>query len=281
MKFHKTLVIISLIIALLALCSCNITPEELLTTEPNTLIADNGWAAPVYENIDAAQFDTNLFDFDDYGHIIYNDDNYCSFCGIDVSQFQGDVDWGKVASDGIDFVMLRIGFRGYGPSGLIYPDDNFETNYINAKNAGLKVGVYFFSQSISTKEAEQEAAFVIENIKDKVIDYPVAYDWEHVEDASARTTEISSEDVTSFAEAFSKYISHKGYDSVIYFNCSDGYSLLNLDRLSDYNFWLAEYDDKPSFYYNYSMWQYSDKGTVNGISGHVDMNVCLKPANKP
>lgn len=274
----KKITILILIISVILFSSCiDYTKNEIIsTTENPTIITGNGWSAPDYQNINTVQYDISLFKNDANGRKTYEDDTYFSNVGIDVSAFQGDIDWENVACDGMDFVMLRIGFRGYGPSGLIYEDDNFESNYDGAIKAGLKIGVYFFSQCISKAEAEQEAEFVYNHLIGKTISYPVVFDWEHVEDSTARTASVNSENVTEFAEAFCNKIDNYGLDPAIYFNCSDGYNLLNLDELSNYNFWLAEYDDTPSFYYQYSMWQYTDKGTVNGISGYVDMNISIE-----
>jgi len=273
----KKLSLIVLLLASILLSSCSRADDGNIpsTTERTTIVDSNGYYIPIYDNVDMSKYDIEKYTVSDNGRITYNDEEVKSYTGIDISVFQGDIDWNKVACDGIDFVMLRTGCRGYGPSGLIYEDDNFRKNYEGAISAGLDVGLYFFSQAITPEEATEEAEFVLDLIKDKTIKYPVAYDWEPVEDPSARTALMTIDDVTSMAKAFCNTISKKGYDSVLYFNRSDSFDYFNLSELSDYHFWLAQYTDKPDFYYNYQMWQYTRTGSVDGIDGNVDINICL------
>lgn len=245
-----------------------------ITTEPP--VTDiSGRIIPNHTDIAKSVLSPEFFVRDGKGHMTYSDPAVKTYTGIDVSVFQGDIDWDAVKNDGIDFVMLRVGYRGYGQKGIMGKDDKFDSNYEGAKKAGLKVGAYFFSQATNESEAREEAAFVLDAVRDCPLDYPIAYDWEFVDNGEARTNGMTSEDITVCAKAFCEAIKSAGKVPVIYFNCETGYFNYDLPQVKDYGFWLAEYYDTPSFYYNYKMWQYSKTGSVDGISGDVDMNISI------
>lgn len=245
-----------------------------ITTE--TPVTDiSGRIIPNHTDIAKSALSPEFFVRDGKGRMTYSDSSVKTYTGIDVSVFQGDIDWDAVKNDGIDFVMLRVGYRGYGQKGIMGKDDKFYSNYEGAKKAGLKVGAYFFSQATNESEAREEAAFVLDAVRDCPLDYPIAYDWEFVDNDEARTNGMASEDITVCAKAFCEAIKSAGKVPVIYFNCETGYFNYDLPQVKDYDFWLAEYYDTPSFYYNYKMWQYSKTGSVDGISGDVDMNISI------
>ncbi len=245
-----------------------------ITTEPP--VTDiSGRIIPNHTDIAKSVLSPEFFVRDGKGRMTYSDSSVKTYTGIDVSVFQGDIDWDAVKNDGIDFVMLRVGYRGYGQKGIMGKDDKFDSNYEGAKKAGLKVGAYFFSQATNESEAREEAAFVLDAVRDCPLDYPIAYDWEFVDNDEARTNGMTSEDITVCAKAFCEAIKSAGKVPVIYFNCETGYFNYDLPQVKDYDFWLAEYYDTPSFYYNYKMWQYSKTGSVDGISGDVDMNISI------
>lgn len=245
-----------------------------ITTEPP--VTDiSGRIIPNHTDIAKSVLSPEFFVRDGKGRMTYSDSSVKTYTGIDVSVFQGDIDWDAVKNDGIDFVMLRVGYRGYGQKGIMGKDDKFDSNYEGAKKAGLKVGAYFFSQATNESEAREEAAFVLDAVRDCPLDYPIAYDWEFVDNGEARTNGMTSEDITVCAKAFCEAIKSAGKVPVIYFNCETGYFNYDLPQVKDYDFWLAEYYDTPSFYYNYKMWQYSKTGSVDGISGDVDMNISI------
>ena len=245
-----------------------------ITTEPP--VTDiSGRIIPNHTDIAKSVLSPEFFVRDGKGRMTYSDPAVKTYTGIDVSVFQGDIDWDAVKNDGIDFVMLRVGYRGYGQKGIMGKDDKFDSNYEGAKKAGLKVGAYFFSQAANESEAREEAAFVLDAVRDCPLDYPIAYDWEFVDNGEARTNGMTSEDITVCAKAFCEAIKSAGKVPVIYFNCETGYFNYDLPQVKDYDFWLAEYYDTPSFYYNYKMWQYSKTGSVDGISGDVDMNISI------
>lgn len=262
------------------LCGCsggNDGNREKRSTSYSSFITDvAGKAIPAYKTVEINNLDSSLFKTDENGRMTYNDPAVGYYSGIDISRYQGEIDWKAVAADGIDFVILRIGGRGYGEKGIMFADDNFETNYNGAIAAGLKVGVYFFSQAVSTAEAKEEAEYMLGLLGNKKIDYPVVFDWELIEnEPNARTNGVSNETVTDCANSFCETVKNAGYKPVIYFNRSLGYDQYDLSRINHYDFWIAEYKQAPEFYYNFSMWQYTKQGKVAGIEGDVDLNICF------
>lgn len=198
-----------------------------------------------------------------------------SIPGVDVSEHQGNIDWNKVRNAGFEFAMIRIGYRTYG-GGEITFDTNLESNLKNAADAGMNVGVYFYSQAISADEAIAEADAVIDAISPYNITYPVVFDWELVTNDSARTDKISVDDLTECCISFCERVRSAGYTPMIYQNKNTTMFKLDLPRLQDYDFWLAEYNDKPTYYYDYQIWQYASDGKVPGIEGNVDLNIAFK-----
>ena len=272
----KIIVLFSLLVFIFCLNSC-VFPQEPETTEPESSATDpNGDVIPVYEDVDLSVFDPEKFIPDEKGRMIYSDENVNFYTGIDVSSFQQNIDFEAVKNDGIDFVMLRAAFRGYGPQGSLNTDSEFLTNYEKATAAGLKVGVYVFSQAVNTEEAVEEAEYVLDLISGLDISYPIAYDWEVIDYDTARTDDVDNETITRCAVSFCDRISQAGYTPVIYFNRSLGYFSFDLSLVKDYDFWLAEYGEAPSFIYNYHIWQYTKSGSVAGIEGNVDLNISLK-----
>ena len=233
---------------------------------------------PVLTSVPVCRYDKNLFVLDENTMTMYyHDPAYTTVLGIDVSSHQGEVDWRQVATSGVEFVMIRLGFRGYGKEGTLNLDKYFHQNLAGAKAAGLKVGVYFFSQATNVAEAEEEAAFVLQNLGGEKLDYPLVYDWEPVEDKSARTNGLGSEVLTDCAIAFCDAVSYAGYIPMIYYNLPVGYTRYDLSRLTVYDVWFAQYAKQPSMYYDYRIWQYTDSGRIPGISTKVDMNIAFRP----
>ena len=194
--------------------------------------------------------------------------------GIDVSKYQGEIDWDAVKADGVEFAILRVGGR-YIESGRLYDDDRFAQNLRGAKAAGLDVGVYFFSQAITPEEAVEEAEYVLGWICGAELEMPVVFDWELSGKSNARTNGISRSDVTACAIAFCDRVREEGCRPMIYFTKYQGYVLYDLSQLTDYDFWYADdyEDDVPMFFYDFRMWQYSTRGSVDGIDGHVDRDL--------
>lgn len=195
--------------------------------------------------------------------------------GIDISSYSGDVNWEKVKDSGIDFVIVRIGGRGYGKEGSLYKDDKAFEYIEEAHNAGLKVGGYFFSQAINAEEAVEEADYVKSVLGDTKLEFPVAYDWEIIKDEDARTDNVSAAEATNCARAFCDRIIEHGYKTMLYSPSRELYFKYDLSRLADIDIWYCEYSDVPTFYYQFSMWQYSSTGRVDGIDADVDLNICF------
>lgn len=204
----------------------------------------------------------------------YVGSEYTTLRGVDVSEHQYDIDWAAVAGSGVDFAYIRIGYRGYTKGGL-FEDPYFKANIEGAKANGLKVGVYFFSQSISVTEAIEEAEYVVDLLGDYTVDLPIIYDWEKMEEAGAeaRTYQLDTDILDACAVAFCETIKNAGYEPGVYFNRYIGYYGYDLSRLTDYKFWLAVPGDFPDFYYAADIWQYSFEETVPGISTLTDMNL--------
>ena len=193
--------------------------------------------------------------------------------GIDVSQYQGDVDWTAVASSGVEFVIARVGGRGY-TEGKIYEDAKFHEYADGAARAGLQVGAYFFSQAVSVEEAREEAYYVLEQLRGHYITGPVVFDWEVIGKSSARTYGIETGVLCECAKTFCDIIRAAGYDTMVYINRYAGYVKYDLSEIVDYPLWFAQYDvDAPDFYYDFTMWQYTSKGSIPGIKGNVDMDL--------
>ena len=231
---------------------------------------------PVHRNVDVCPYDTNLLVLD--GSIMYyNDPAYETAIGIDVSSHQGEIDWERVAASGVEFAMIRLGYRGYGSEGTLNLDPYFEQNLAGARAAGLKVGIYFFSQAITVEEAYEEAAFVLEHLDGEALDYPLAYDWEPISGVGARTDGLDSVTLTDCALTFCHMAELAGYTPMVYYNNPVGYGRYDLSRLTDYDVWFAQYASRPTMYYDYRIWQYTSSGTVPGIDTRVDMNIAFIP----
>lgn len=228
-----------------------------------------GMAKPINENT----YYEDCF-YNEKGRILYEDDFYESFPVIDVSAYQKEIDWKKVKEDGIDNAMLRIGYRA-SQSGNITMDSYFKYNLKEARKAGIDVGVYFFSQAITTKEAIEEARYVIRHIKGRGVRLPVAFDMEFIQGGD-RISELTQEEKTEIADAFCQVIERNGFKPVIYGNPTWLNSNIDLRYLSRYDIWVAHYTHNTDYANDFIMWQYTDNGSVNGIKGPVDFNVWIK-----
>lgn len=191
--------------------------------------------------------------------------------GIDVSKWQGDIDWDKVKKAGVEFVMIRCGYRG-SVTGALVEDPNFLVNIRGAKKAGLKVGVYFFTQAVSEVEAVEEASMVLALCDGYELDYPVVIDSEGA-GGSGRADNLDEEVRTKVCRAFCETVENAGYEAGVYASRSWYNANLDADKLSDYCIWLAEYRSTPLYSGYYDMWQYTSKGKIDGITGNVDLNI--------
>jgi len=212
-----------------------------------------------------------------YSYVV--DGKVKSKVGIDVSESQQWIDWNAVAGDGIDFAMIRLGYRG-ATEGELYLDEYFTYNLESAKEAKVDCGVYFFSQARTVDEAIEEADYVIKQLNGVKLEYPIAFDSEVlvVGERPPRTADLSDDEMTDIAEAFCKRVEQAGYQSMGYGNRYD-VSRYDYERVNEINLWWAEYDEPyPSVQVDLFMWQYANDGEVAGIDTAVDMNLDLSRA---
>lgn len=191
--------------------------------------------------------------------------------GIDVSRWNKEIDWEKVKADGIEFAIIRCGYRG-ATSGSLVLDAMYEANIRGAIEAGIPVGVYFFTQATSEVEAVEEASMVISLIEDYDVDYPVFLDSESA-GGNGRADRLEAEERSRYHKAFLETIASAGYETGVYASKNWLNNRLDMTQLSQYKVWLAEYADAPTYEEYYDMWQYTSKGTVDGIETRVDLDL--------
>lgn len=193
-----------------------------------------------------------------------------SMIGIDVSAWQNEIDFNKVKEDNVEFVMIRIGY-GYNKDGEIIIDKQFYNNFRKAKEANLKIGLYFYSYAKNTKEAKNQADWIVTTIKKEKLDLPIAFDfedWNNFNDYN-----LSLTDLNMIADTFMNRIEEYGYKSMLY---GSYYYLQNIWDVQNKNIWLAHYSNKTDYPNDYQIWQLSNIGKVNGINTDVDINVLYK-----
>ncbi len=199
-----------------------------------------------------------------------------SFVGVDISKHTGKVSFNRIKAAGVDYVMIRLGSRGYS-TGQITLDENFKENIEGAIEAELDVGVYFYSQAISQDEAIQEANFVVQNLEPyrAHVKYPVAFNMGFVSNDKSRIEGLSREDKTTVTTSFMEGIKAAGYVPMIYGDKEWLIKEIDMTKLQDYDVWLSQEEEIPDYPYRYSMWQYNTDGVVNGIDGGADLNICF------
>ena len=255
--------------------------EMLRTYYENEIVLVSGGNyhfVPVNEALKKNEYQSENLDILESGEIRYVEDGQVtSHKGIDVSKFQGAIDWEAVAADGVEFAFVRVGNRGYGTEGKLMEDEMFEANVEGALQAGIKVGVYFYSQALNEEELLEEAELVLRKIAPYKIECPVVYDVELVSGANGRMNALSAKDRTDLTLLFCETIAAAGYKPMIYYNMEMATLKLELERLEDYEKWFAYYNQELYFPYDYEIWQYSHTGRVNGIKGEVDLNISFAP----
>lgn len=202
----------------------------------------------------------------------YRDGKQISYMGVDISKYQDYVDFVKVKKAGIDFVMLRVGARGYS-SGQLVIDDYFLDNIKRATDAGLKIGVYFFSQAITEEEAIEEANLVLQSVQDYEISYPIAFDMEYIDNDTARIEVLSKAEKTAITKKFLDTVSAAGYIPMLYGDKEWLMKQIDLSKMTAYDVWLSQQKDIPDYPYRFSMWQYNTVASVEGIAGYVNLDV--------
>lgn len=235
---------------------------------------ESGLFYKISANVPRHDYDMERFYLDENGYMRYSSDKVpLSQLGIDISNFQGSIDWETLSEqEEIDFIMMRLGYRGYTAGGIMM-DDSFTTNVKAAEEHGIDIGVYFFSQAVSYEEGVEEAQFVISNLQGHKVTYPVVIDTEKMEVDDARANGITNEARTDAIVGFCETVKNAGYTPMIYANRNWYVQNLDMDRLGEYELWLAQYANVPNFPYKFVGWQYTSEGSVPGISGYVDINV--------
>ncbi len=232
--------------------------------------------APVLESVNKHSLLDENFQKTEDGLMQYVENGtVTSHTGIDVSKYQGDIDWTAVKAEGIEYAFIRLGIRGY-ESGKIVIDEYYEDNMKGANAAGVKAGVYFFTQAVTVEEAKEEAEFVIQNLAGYDVACPVVFDVERISGGKGRADQLTQEQRTDITVAFCEAIKAAGYTPMIYGNVVCFTRLLDMTRLNDYEKWYAFYDDYMYIPYDVSCWQYTEKGNVDGIPNNVDLNISFK-----
>lgn len=202
----------------------------------------------------------------------YEDGKQVSFVGVDISKYQDYVDFVKLKKAGVDFVMIRVGARGYGTGQLVI-DEYFYDNIKRASDAGLEIGLYFFSQAVTVEEAVEEANLVLENIGDYRVDYPIAFDMEYIPNDSARIDSLNKTDKTTITKAFLDTVQAAGYVAMIYGNKEWLIKEIDMSKLTAYDVWLSQAADIPDYPYKFAIWQYKNNALIDGISGYANLNI--------
>lgn len=250
-------------------------PAEAPDQKPQIVYRDE--LLDAWEGVPVNTYDNESFYLED-GRMQTREEGLRLMQGIDVSAHQGVIDWKQVAGDGVEFAILRAGYRGY-TVGNVKEDKMFSLNLAGAKKEGLSVGVYFFSQAITPAEALEEAELVLKLLDGCPLELPVVYDWENINDKDARTNGLDQETLTACARAFCDRVAQAGYQPMLYVIQHWAYKRYDLSRLADIPLWFAQYQEQPDFYYDFKLWQYTSKGSVRGIQGNVDRDVLLLRTN--
>lgn len=295
---HKLYLLISIFVLLLTVTGCGQSDKTTESTEisseestettateavstPKTLRFVDAWGewheTEILTDVEEHPYNWDYLTNDENGISYAGDENYTYRLGIDVSKWQGNIDWEKVKADGYEFVIIRLGFRGYSQTGGMEIDSMFYQNIQGAQAAGLDVGVYFFSQAINEEEALEEAEFVIDALEGYTLQLPVVYDPELIRDQEARTNDVTGEQFTKNTIVFCEAMEEAGYSPMIYSNMVWEAFLFDMTELQKYPFWYADYEATPQTPYDFVMWQYSETGSVDGINGNVDLNILFEP----
>ena len=248
---------------------------------PAYVIYDNGnerMDFPIIEGAKRSKYDFDELTVEQYDknrRAVYDKDGKkLTKFGIDVSKHQGEIDWNAVAADGVEFAIIRAGVRGY-ETGNFSDDTVFMDNYRGAKAAGLDVGAYFFSQATNADEGREEAEHLIQLFANEgcTFELPVFFDWERIGNGeTARTDDIADGELNNACAAFCETIENAGYTPAYYTNIRTAFFDYDISGLP-YRKWIADYGETNPYIYDYSFWQYSESGVINGINAFVDLNL--------
>lgn len=246
-------------------------PENLIYSFENEYVF-----APVLDGVTKHSLLDENFQKTEEGLMQYVENGtVTSHKGIDVSKYQGDIDWAAVREEGIEYAFIRLGLRGY-ESGKLVLDEYYDANMKGANEAGVRAGVYFFTQAVTVEEAREEADFVLEHLAGYDVACPIVFDVERIAGGKGRADKITREERTAITIAFCEAVRAAGYTPMIYGNVLCFTQLLDMTQLNDYEKWYAFYDDYMYMPYDVSCWQYTEKGRVDGISNTVDLNISFK-----
>lgn len=254
--------------------------EEESQLKENPIVAEEETEATQETTIPPEANPFNQYDFQ------YNKQNYLyclkqeSYVGVDVSAFQHDIDWNQVKASGVDFAMLRLGYRGWGAKGTLVEDEYIQQNLAGTAAAGIPIGAYFFSQATTLDEVHEEIEFMLEILGDYQLDYPIVLDWEVANPTEGRVRNVTRRELTDMLRYFCDEMNARGFDPMVYFNWTQASRMIYLSELEDYPFWLALYQDRMTFPFRVEMWQYTSEGKVPGIEGDVDINVYIPDLRK-
>ena len=255
--------------------------KETQEPEPEILhfvdVYQNPYQVEINPNVEKHDYKDEAFVHNGDRLSYEGDSNYTYRLGVDVSEHQGYVDWQALKDSGFEFAFIRLGYRGYGQEGRICLDREFHRNIQNAQAAGFDVGVYFFAQAVNEEEALEEANFVLQNLEGYTLQLPVVYDPESILDDEARTDNVSGEQFTKNTEVFCSAVADAEYDPMIYANMLWEAFELDLEELSEYPLWYADYEPVPQTPYHFRFWQYTNQGQVPGITGNTDLNIEMVP----
>ncbi len=231
---------------------------------------------PILDSIAHHEFNEGDFVEGEDGFLEYvgSNENIKVKKGIDVSRFQGKIDWKKVADSGVEFAFIRVGLRGT-TEGKILVDDFFEDNMKGATENGIDVGVYFYSQALDEVEALDEVQLVLDMIEPYEVKYPVVIDIESADSDSARTNDMSSDSYEAVVKMFCDTVRSAGYTPMIYGNVKSYTLLMDAQDVDDYDIWIAYYGNPLYYPYHFDVWQFTSSGTVPGIDGNVDLDICI------
>lgn len=248
---------------------------------PDNIVYVNKSGSYVFADIDNSlartEYSTSGFKRESNGFMSYTGDNVTkTYTGVDLSRYNSDIDFAKAKASGIDYAMIRCGYRAYG-SGLLVKDTSFEKYITDALTNNVDVGIYFYTQAVNRNEAIEEAEYVLDLIRPYNVTYPVAIDIEAIENDTFRQQKLSASELTDVVIAFCDTIKAAGYTPLVYSNLLYFMDNVELNRLEAYDKWFAGYQTAAPYYpYRYTMWQYTSTGSVPGITGNVDINICFK-----
>lgn len=204
----------------------------------------------------------------------YEDSEKVSQVGVNVSADDGDINFKRLKKAGVDYAMVRLGSRGYG-SGNLMADEMFYENLRKATEAGMDVGVTFFSQAVTKEEALEEATRVIEGLQGFTITYPVAFDMEYVKNDTARVQGLSRDAKTEIARTFMDAIAQAGYNTILYGDKEWMFRRLDLSKLVGYDVWISQEQDTPDYPYKFTMWEYTKSAKLDGMDEPAALSICF------